>query len=79
MKKLPGRKRPGAIASMAETGRNGKTPNIQRVNVDLSASMLVELDLAARELNISRQAVMKTLMRQALDQHYLAQITRQPM
>jgi len=34
--------------------------------------MLEELDRAAKELNISRQAVIKTLIRQALDQHYLA-------
>jgi hypothetical protein len=33
---------------------------------------LDELDNAARELNISRQAVIKKLVRQALDQHYLA-------
>jgi len=33
--------------------------------------MLDELDNAAKELNISRQAVIKTLIRQALDQHYL--------
>jgi len=39
--------------------------------------MLNELDNAARELNISRQAVIKTLIRQALDQHYLA-TARQP-
>jgi metal-responsive CopG/Arc/MetJ family transcriptional regulator len=45
---------------------------IRRVNVDLTASMLEELDNAAVELNISRQAVIKTLVRQALDQHYLA-------
>jgi len=45
---------------------------IQRVNVDLTAAMLAELDKAAEELNISRQAVIKTLVRQALDQHYLA-------
>jgi hypothetical protein len=45
---------------------------IQRVNVDLTAAMLEELDQAARELNVSRQAVIKTLVRQALDQHYLA-------
>src|SRR5215831_487466 len=31
-----------------------------------------QLDNAAQELNISRQAVIKTLIRQALDQHYLA-------
>jgi hypothetical protein len=46
---------------------------IQRVNVDLTAAMLDELDRTARELNVSRQAVIKTLVRQALDQHYLAQ------
>lgn len=46
---------------------------IQRVNVDLTVAMLEELDNAARELNVSRQAVIKTLVRQALDQHYVAQ------
>jgi len=49
---------------------------IQRVNVDLAAGMLEELDTTAKELNISRQAVIKTLIRQALDQHYLAQGSR---
>jgi hypothetical protein len=34
--------------------------------------MLAELDKAAQDLNVSRQAVIKTLLRQALDQHYLA-------
>jgi len=34
--------------------------------------MLEELEKAAQELNISRQAVIKTLIRQALDQHYAA-------
>jgi Ribbon-helix-helix protein, copG family len=47
-------------------------PPIQRVNVDFTAPMLNELDEAARALNISRQAVIKTLLRQALDQQYLA-------
>ena len=51
----------------------GAVQPIQRVNVDLTASMLEELDEAARDLNISRQAVIKTLVRQALDRHYLAQ------
>ena len=45
---------------------------IQRVNVDFTSKMLEELDRAAAELNISRQAVIKTLVRQGLDQHYLA-------
>ncbi len=45
---------------------------IRRVNVDFASTMLEELDRAAAELNVSRQAVVKTLLRQALDQHYLA-------
>jgi hypothetical protein len=49
---------------------------IQRVNVDFSLAMLEELDRAAKELNISRQAVIKTLIRQGLDQHYLARNSR---
>src|ERR1019366_10735313 len=49
---------------------------IQGVNVDLASGMLEELDRAAKELNISRQAVIKTLIRQALDQQYLARGNR---
>jgi len=49
---------------------------IQRVNVDLAAGMLEELDRAAKELNISRQAVIKTLIRQALDQQYVSRERR---
>jgi metal-responsive CopG/Arc/MetJ family transcriptional regulator len=49
---------------------------IQRLNVDFTAPMLEELDKRAEELNISRQAVIKTLIRQALDQHYLATAVR---
>jgi metal-responsive CopG/Arc/MetJ family transcriptional regulator len=49
---------------------------IRRVNVDLASGMLEELDQAAKELNISRQAVIKTLIRQALDQQYLARVGR---
>jgi hypothetical protein len=44
----------------------------QRVNVDFTVQMLKELDGISSELNISRQAVIKSLLRQALDQHYLA-------
>ena len=50
---------------------------IQRVNVDFTAEMLRELDGAAKELNISRQAVIKTLIRQALDQQYMARGSRE--
>lgn len=58
------------------TGRGRMVQPIQRVNVDLTAGMLEELDNAARDLNVSRQAVIKTLVRQALDQHYLARRSR---
>lgn len=76
-----------AIARMADqgkdisrffTGQGRMIQPIQRVNVDLTAAMLEELDKAARDLNISRQAVIKTFVRHALDQHYLAQRARQP-
>ncbi|HXA84169.1 MAG TPA: CopG family transcriptional regulator [Candidatus Dormibacteraeota bacterium] len=49
---------------------------IQRVNVDFASPMLQELDTAAKDLNISRQALIKTLIRQALDQRYLASNAR---
>ena len=49
---------------------------IQRVNVDFTASMLEELELAAKELNISRQAVIKTLVRQGLDRRHVARASR---
>ena len=50
-------------------------PPIKRVNVDFTLDMLKELDAIARDLNISRQAVIKTYLRRASDQHYIA---RQP-
>jgi hypothetical protein len=46
--------------------------NVQRVNVDFTAQMLTELDKLAQELNISRQAVIKSFLRVAIDQHLLA-------
>ncbi len=39
---------------------------IRRVNVDLTEGMLRELDARAARLNVSRQAVIKTLLGQAL-------------
>ena len=59
-------------------GQGRMVQPIQRVNVDVTAGMLEELDRAAQDLNISRQAVIKTLVRQALDQHDLAQRARRP-
>jgi hypothetical protein len=54
------------------TGKGRMMSPVQRVNVDFTAPMLSELDAAAKELNISRQAVIKTLIRQALDHRYIA-------
>ena len=78
-KKIP---RADEIAELAMKGENisrfftnkgEMRPPIQRVNVDFTLDMLKELDTVARYLNISRQAVIKTYLRQALDQHYLSQ------
>jgi len=41
---------------------------VRRINVDLTQGMFRELDAQAARLNVSRQAVIKTLLRQALDQ-----------
>jgi len=76
-------KKPNAdeIAEMADRGEDisqyftnkGKMKYpIQRVNVDFTVGMLNELDKIASELNISRQALIKSYVRQSLDQHYLA-------
>jgi hypothetical protein len=71
----------GKIARLAERGEDvsrffsntgSMMGPIQRVNVDFTLPMLQELDTATKELNISRQALIKTLIRQALDQRYLA-------
>jgi metal-responsive CopG/Arc/MetJ family transcriptional regulator len=64
------------LGGRAHKGEGRLVQPIQRVNVDLAAGMLKELDEAARELNVSRQAMITTLVRQALDQHYLAQRAR---
>jgi len=62
----------GEDVSRFFTNRGKMAGPIQRVNVDFTAPMLEELDRAAKEMNISRQAVIKTLLRQGLDHHYLA-------
>ena len=58
------------------TNKGEMRPAIQRVNVDFSVDMLKELDAIAKELNISRQAVIKAYLRQALDQYNLARKVR---
>ena len=81
MKKTNKKPTADEIAEMAEKGEDlsqfftnkGKMKYpVQRVNVDFTVEMLAELDKFASELNISRQALIKTYLRQAIDQHYLA-------
>jgi hypothetical protein len=46
--------------------------DIQRVNVDFTNEVLGELDAEAKRLNISRQAVIKTMVSDALDRRAAA-------
>ena len=81
-------KKPASAETIARMADNGKDVSrfftnsgrmmkpIQRVNVDFTAAMLEELESAAKELNISRQPVIKTLIRQGLDQRQSARASR---
>ena len=85
------KRKPAAAENIARMADNGKDVSmsftnagkmvlpVQRVNVDFTAQMIEELDRQALELNISRQAVIKTLVRQGLDQHYAAKANRNPL
>ncbi len=66
----------GEDVSRFFTNRGRLMQPIRRVNVDFTAEMLQELDQAALELNVSRQAVIKIFLRHALDQHHLARVAR---
>jgi len=73
------------IADMTDRGEdisgffsnNGKIryPS-QKIRVDFTADMLSELDDVAGELNVGRLAIIKTFLRYALDQYYLAKKER---
>jgi hypothetical protein len=78
MPKIP-RKTPTAdeIADRADRGENISSyftnqftvvRPVRRVNVDLTQGMLRDLDARAAQLNISRQAVIKTLLARALNE-----------
>ncbi len=66
----------GVDVSRFFTNRGKMMKPIQRVNVDFAGDMLRELDQAASELNVSRQAVIKVFLRQVLDQRELANQAR---
>ncbi len=81
MKNTRRKKKPVSAETIARMADNGKDVShfftnsgemrkpIQRVNVDFTASML-------EDLNVSRQAVIKTLVRQGLDQRQRARASR---
>jgi hypothetical protein len=87
MKNTASKKKAASAESIARMADRGKDVSrfftnsgqmrkpIQRVNIDFTASMLEELESAAKELNVSRQAVIKTLIRQGLDQRHIARST----
>ena len=88
MKNTLRKKKPASAETIARMADNGKDVSrfftnsgrmmkpIQRVNVDFTGAMLEELETAAKELNISRQAVIKTLIRQGLDLRQSARASR---
>jgi hypothetical protein len=88
MKNTHRKKKPASAETIARMADNGKDVSrfftnsgamrkpIQRVNVDFTASMLEELESAAKDLNVSRQAIIKTLVRQGLDQRQRARPSR---
>ena len=86
MKNTLRKNKPVSAESIAQMADNGKDVSrfftnsgemrkpIQRVNVDFTASMLEELENAAKDL--SRQAVIKTLIREGLDQRQRERASR---
>ena len=88
MKKMPRKKNPVSAEAIARLADNGKDVSrfftnagqmrkpIQRVNVDFTATMVEELETATKELNVSRQAIIKALIRQGLDQRQSSRTAR---
>jgi hypothetical protein len=58
----------------ANEGRMVCPPQI--VQVEFPPELLSELDVTAAELQLSREAAIRVLVRQALDAHYLARKAR---
>ena len=50
---------------------------IQKLSINIGTKMLNEIDKIAMDMNVDRQAFIKTCLRQSMDQHYLAQKWRQ--
>lgn len=52
--------------------RRKKEEDVIKTNLDLTKTLAGELDDMADSLNISRQALIKMMIRQSLDNHYIA-------
>ena len=50
---------------------------VYRVNVDLTQGMLRQLDERAARLNVSRQAIIKTLLERAMEENRISKVKRQ--
>jgi hypothetical protein len=66
--KIAGKATRGEDVSAYFTNKFTVVRAVRRVNVDLTHGMLRELDARVTQLNISRQAVIKMLLRRALNE-----------
>ena len=81
MRNPEGRPTADVIADMADSGldisrfftnQGEMKPPLASIRVDISQEMLKQLDQWAAELHVSRQTVVNSCLRHALDQHLLA-------
>ncbi len=66
----------GRDVSQYFTNRGRMVRPAQAVSVGFPSDMVAELDAAARELNVSRQDIIKLFIRRALDEHHSARKAR---
>lgn len=85
MRTVRKRKRPPSAESIARLADQGNDVSqhftnrggiVRALSVEFSTGMVGELDAAAKELNVSREDIIKLFIRRALDEHYLARKAR---
>ncbi len=88
MKKTSKRKRSVSTEAIARLADNGKDvssyftnkgkmmPPLEGLGIDLSQKMIEELNEAARNLKVTRQALIKRFIRHGLEQHAMGQKAR---
>lgn len=88
MKRTSKTKRTVSAESIARLADNGKDvssyftnkgmmmPPLESVGIDLTREMLEELNLAARKLKVTRQALIRRFIRHGLDQYHVTQKVR---